>query len=66
MSQTASDFLVNRLYECGVRHIYGYPGDEVNGVVWALDRAKDKIRFVQARREGAGRVHGLRAGQVHR
>jgi pyruvate dehydrogenase (quinone) len=51
VSRTASDFLVNRLYECGVRHIYGYPGDGVNGVVRALDRAKDKIRFVQARHE---------------
>ena len=51
VSRTASDFLVNRLYECGVRHIYGYPGDGVNGVVRALDRAKDKIRFVQATHE---------------
>jgi pyruvate dehydrogenase (quinone) len=51
MSHTASDFLVHRLYEWGVRRIYGYPGDGINGVVGALDRAKDKIHFVQARHE---------------
>jgi pyruvate dehydrogenase (quinone) len=51
MSQTASDFLVNRLHQWGVRRIYGYPGDGINGVVGALDRAKDKIKFVQARHE---------------
>jgi pyruvate dehydrogenase (quinone) len=51
MSQTTSDFLVHRLYEWGVRRIFGYPGDGINGVVGALDRAKDKIHFVQARHE---------------
>ena len=51
MTQTASDFLVNRLYEWGVRRIFGYPGDGINGVIGALDRAKDKIAFVQARHE---------------
>jgi pyruvate dehydrogenase (quinone) len=51
MSHTASDFLVNRLHEWGVRRIYGYPGDGINGVVGALDRARDKIQFVQARHE---------------
>jgi pyruvate dehydrogenase (quinone) len=51
MGNTASDFLVNRLHEWGVRRIFGYPGDGINGVVGALDRAKDKIAFVQVRHE---------------
>jgi pyruvate dehydrogenase (quinone) len=51
MSQTASDFLVSRLYEWGVRRVFGYPGDGINGVVGALDRAKDKVAFVQVRHE---------------
>jgi pyruvate dehydrogenase (quinone) len=51
MSHTASDFLIDRLFQWGVRRIYGYPGDGINGVVGALDRAKDKIHFVQARHE---------------
>jgi pyruvate dehydrogenase (quinone) len=51
MGNTASDFLVNRLHEWGVRRIFGYPGDGINGVMGALDRAKDKIAFVQVRHE---------------
>jgi pyruvate dehydrogenase (quinone) len=51
MAKNASDFLVGRLYEWGVRRIYGYPGDGINGVMGALDRASDKISFVQVRHE---------------
>jgi pyruvate dehydrogenase (quinone) len=51
MSMTVGDFLVERLYEWGVRRIYGYPGDGINGVFGALNRAKGKIRFIQARHE---------------
>src|SRR5258706_11153057 len=31
MSQTVGDFLVQRLHQWGVRHIFGYPGDGING-----------------------------------
>lgn len=51
MSMTVGDFLVERLYEWGVRCIYGYPGDGINGVFGALNRANGKIRFIQARHE---------------
>lgn len=51
MSMTVGDFLVERLYEWGVRRIYGYPGDGINGVFGALNRANGKIRFIQARHE---------------
>jgi len=51
MSMTVGDFLVERLYEWGVRCIYGYPGDGINGVFGALNRADGKIRFIQARHE---------------
>jgi len=51
MATTTSDFLVQRLTEWGVKRIYGYPGDGINGVLGALDRAKEKIDFVQVRHE---------------
>ncbi len=51
MQATVSDFLVARLYEWGVRRIYGYPGDGINGMFGALQRAGGKIEFVQARHE---------------
>ncbi|GFO62389.1 thiamine pyrophosphate-requiring protein [Geomonas paludis] len=48
---TASDFLVQRLYEWGVRKVYGYPGDGINGVMGALNRDKEKVAFIQTRHE---------------
>jgi pyruvate dehydrogenase (quinone) len=51
MSQTVGDFLVHRLQQWGVRHIFGYPGDGINGVFGALNRANGGISFVQARHE---------------
>jgi pyruvate dehydrogenase (quinone) len=51
MSRTTSDFLVERLRAWGVRRIYGYPGDGINGILGALDRAGDAIDFVQVRHE---------------
>src|SRR5881394_4620730 len=51
MAETTSDFLVQRLHAWGVRRIYGYPGDGINGIMGALDRATDKIRFIQVRHE---------------
>jgi pyruvate dehydrogenase (quinone) len=29
-----------------VRHIFGYPGDGINGVFGALNRAHGKVRLV--------------------
>jgi pyruvate dehydrogenase (quinone) len=51
MGDTAGDFLVQRLYEWGIRRIYGFPGDGINGVFGALARHRDKIAFIQARHE---------------
>ncbi|TKA93225.1 thiamine pyrophosphate-requiring protein [Halopseudomonas bauzanensis] len=51
MGTTVSDYFVERLYDWGVRRIYGYPGDGINGVMGALNRANGKIRFIQARHE---------------
>ncbi|WP_027570945.1 thiamine pyrophosphate-requiring protein [Bradyrhizobium sp. WSM1743] len=51
MSQTVSDFIVQRLHQWGVRHIFGYPGDGINGVFGAMNRAEGRIAFVQARHE---------------
>src|SRR5437867_10048585 len=51
MAETTSDFLVKRLAEWGVRRIYGYPGDGINGIMGALGRAEDSMQFVQVRHE---------------
>ncbi|MEE2977756.1 MAG: thiamine pyrophosphate-requiring protein [Pseudomonadota bacterium] len=51
MRATVCDFLVARLYDWGVRRIFGYPGDGINGMFGALERAGGKIEFVQVRHE---------------
>ena len=51
MAQTVGDFIVARLHEWGVRRMFGYPGDGINGVFGALRRAQDKIDFVLTRHE---------------
>jgi pyruvate dehydrogenase (quinone) len=51
MSKNSSDFLVQRLYDWGVRRVYGYPGDGINGVIGALSRARERVEFIQARHE---------------
>ncbi|AOJ17272.1 thiamine pyrophosphate-requiring protein [Burkholderia vietnamiensis] len=48
---TVADFIVERLYDWGVRRVYGYPGDGINGFFGALARAGGKIEFIQARHE---------------
>src|ERR1700761_6951315 len=47
----ASDVLVERLLEWGVDTIFGLPGDGINGVMEALRKAQDKIRFIHVRHE---------------
>jgi pyruvate dehydrogenase (quinone) len=51
MKDKVSDFLLKRLSEWGVKRIYGFPGDGINGIVGAFGRAGDLIDFVQVRHE---------------
>ncbi|MEC5404473.1 thiamine pyrophosphate-requiring protein [Paraburkholderia sp. MPAMCS5] len=64
MSTTVGDFIIERLQAWGVRRIYGYPGDGINGVFGALNRAQSEakkrhkdtdqpgpIEFIQVRHE---------------
>jgi pyruvate dehydrogenase (quinone) len=46
-----SDFIVQRLSQWSVRRLYGYPGDGINGILGALQRADGQIEFVQVRHE---------------
>jgi pyruvate dehydrogenase (quinone) len=51
MSMKVADHLLSRLEEWGVRRIYGYPGDGINGILGALGRAGDRFEFIQTRHE---------------
>jgi glyoxylate carboligase len=49
----AAGLLIERLVDWGVDTIFGLPGDGINGVVEALRKNQDRIRFVQTRHEEA-------------
>jgi pyruvate dehydrogenase (quinone) len=52
MAKKVGDFFWERLHQWGVRRVFGYPGDGVNGLLAGLQRfGTDKIEFVQARHE---------------
>ncbi|CAN7269792.1 thiamine pyrophosphate-requiring protein [Pseudoduganella sp. LjRoot289] len=50
MTATVGDFLLQRLGEWGVRRVFGYPGDGINGIVGAFGR-QERIEFIQPRHE---------------
>ncbi|HEX3275320.1 MAG TPA: thiamine pyrophosphate-requiring protein [Gemmatimonadales bacterium] len=51
MADTVSDFLLERLKAWGIHRIYGYPGDGINGIMGALNRADGDPEFIQVRHE---------------
>ena len=51
VGDTAGDYLCKRLIEWGVDTIYGFPGDGINGILGALRRHQDRLRFIQTRHE---------------
>ena len=53
MASTAADVMVERLIDWGVDTIFGLPGDGINGIMEALRKRQDRIRFVHVRHEEA-------------
>jgi pyruvate dehydrogenase (quinone) len=49
--QTVADYLLDRLRAWNVRHVFGFPGDGINGLLAAWGRADNKPMFIQARHE---------------
>ncbi|MGH7904513.1 MAG: thiamine pyrophosphate-requiring protein, partial [Candidatus Dormibacteraceae bacterium] len=51
MARTTADYLCERLIEWGVNTVYAFPGDGINGILGAMRRHQDRLRFVQTRHE---------------
>jgi pyruvate dehydrogenase (quinone) len=51
MADTVADVLLARLREWGVKQVFGFPGDGINGLLAAWARADNRPQFVQARHE---------------
>ncbi|MFF0223945.1 thiamine pyrophosphate-requiring protein [Streptomyces sp. NPDC004629] len=46
-----ADYVLERLKEWGIERVYGYPGDGINGLLGAFDRARGNPEFIQTRHE---------------
>jgi pyruvate dehydrogenase (quinone) len=46
-----AQFMLNRLADWGVKRIYGYPGDGINGLLGAFHEVGDRIEFTQTAHE---------------
>jgi pyruvate dehydrogenase (quinone) len=68
MSETVGAFVLKRLHEHGVKRIYGYPGDGINGVLGGFHEHGKEIEFVQTRHEEiaafAACAHAKLTGEV--
>jgi pyruvate dehydrogenase (quinone) len=53
MAKTVADLLIERLVDWGVKTIFGFPGDGVNGIFEALRTHEKTIQFIQVRHEEA-------------
>jgi pyruvate dehydrogenase (quinone) len=49
--QTVGQFILERLADWGVKRVYGYPGDGINGVLGGFHEVGERIEFVQVRHE---------------
>ena len=53
MADTAADVLIDTLRDWGVEVVFGLPGDGINGIMEALRKRRDEVRFVHVRHEEA-------------
>src|SRR3954464_8954616 len=53
MATTAADVLIDTIHDWGVEVVFGLPGDGINGIMEALRKRAEKIRFYQVRHEEA-------------
>jgi pyruvate dehydrogenase (quinone) len=51
MSKTVGDQILERIAQWGVTHVFGYPGDGINGIMGAFNRDDHGCRFIQVRHE---------------
>src|SRR3954447_18584902 len=68
-SPTTAQFFLERLADdWGVRRIYGYPGDGINGLLGAFHEVGDRLEFTQVRHEElaafAATAHAKFTGEV--
>jgi pyruvate dehydrogenase (quinone) len=51
VSELVADYILSRLRRWGVARVFGYPGDGINGLIGAFERAEGDPEFIQVRHE---------------
>jgi pyruvate dehydrogenase (quinone) len=51
MASTGADLLLDVLESWGVEVVFGLPGDGINGIMEALRKRQERVRFIQVRHE---------------
>ncbi|HEY3475234.1 MAG TPA: thiamine pyrophosphate-binding protein, partial [Anaerolineales bacterium] len=51
MAKIAADILIETIMDWGVDTVFGLPGDGINGIMEALRKRQEQIRFIQVRHE---------------
>ncbi|MDB6047768.1 MAG: putative decarboxylase [Pseudomonas sp.] len=51
MAEIVGDHLLERLSQWGVKRIFGYPGDGINGIMGAMGRHADAFDYIRVRHE---------------
>jgi pyruvate dehydrogenase (quinone) len=51
MAQTVGAHILERLRAHGVRRVYGYPGDGINGILGGFHERGEEIEFIPAAHE---------------
>jgi pyruvate dehydrogenase (quinone) len=68
LSETVASFMLERLTQWGVKRVYAYPGDGINGMLGAFEKVGDRLEFVQTRHEEiaafAACAHAKLTGEV--
>ena len=68
MAETVGTFMLERLVDWGVKRIYGYPGDGINGLLGALPRGRGPSSSSRSRHEEiaafAASAHAKFTGEV--
>ncbi len=53
MAKTVAELLIQRLLDWGIKTVFAFPGDGINGIFEAWRQNQDKLKYIQVRHEEA-------------
>src|SRR5438309_8243090 len=56
MAKTVAELLIRRLLDWGVKTVFAFPGDGINGIFEAWREKQNKLKYIQVRHEEAAAI----------